>query len=65
MMFFAPASYIDPTAKVTISQGTTFQLPVLCLVMITLLNDGCILSIAYDFVTPTMQPSVWKLSEVS
>ncbi len=64
MMFFSPAQFIDAHAPVQVSEGTTFQLPVLCLVLITLLNDGCILSIAYDFVQPSVKPSVWKLPEL-
>ena len=41
-----------------------FQLPVLCLVLITLLNDGCIISIAYDNVAPSRRPTQWNLGEL-
>jgi len=65
MMFLSPSSYIDnKTAKVVVADGATFTIPVLCLVLITLLNDGCILTIAYDFVAPSRTPTKWKLSEV-
>ena len=46
------------------SSGQTFTIPVLCLVLITLLNDGCILSIAYDKVLPSARPTEWKLGEL-
>merc|ERR1711972_501399 len=62
-MFIDMSGYtknIPPTEKV----DSTFRLPVLCLVLIMLLNDGCILTIAYDKVSPSSKPCNWKLSEV-
>lgn len=64
MMFLDPSLFIGPEEPIQVPEGTTFQLPVICLVVITLLNDGCILSIAYDHVTPSKKPAVWKLPEV-
>jgi len=46
------------------TEDKTFRLPVLCLVLIMLLNDGCILTIAYDKVNPSTRPCNWKLGEV-
>jgi H+-transporting ATPase len=36
-------------------------LPVVALILITLLNDGTIISIAYDRVKPSAQPETWHL----
>lgn len=38
-----------------------FQLPVLMLMLITLLNDGTLISIGYDRVTPNPRPDKWNL----
>jgi H+-transporting ATPase len=38
-----------------------FKLPVLMLMLITLLNDGTLISIGYDHVTPSKYPNVWNL----
>jgi H+-transporting ATPase len=42
----------------------TFSLPVVGLVLITFLNDGTIISIAYDKVSVSKQPDVWNLPVV-
>ena len=39
----------------------TFSLPVVALVIITVLNDGTIISIAYDRVTVSKKPDEWNL----
>ena len=38
-----------------------FQLPVLMLMLITLLNDGTLISIGYDTVNPSAIPEQWNL----
>ena len=38
-----------------------FQLPVLMLMLITLLNDGTLISIGYDNVVPSKYPNEWNL----
>ena len=38
-----------------------FKLPVLMLMLITLLNDGTLISIGYDNVKPSKYPNVWNL----
>ncbi|CAL8471949.1 g11491 [Coccomyxa elongata] len=38
-----------------------FQLPVLMLMLITLLNDGTLISIGYDNVVPNPRPDKWNL----
>jgi len=38
-----------------------FNLPVIALIIITLLNDGTIISIAYDYVEPSKYPEKWNL----
>lgn len=40
---------------------TFFKLPVLMLMLITLLNDGTLISIGYDNVKPSKYPNVWNL----
>mmetsp|Transcript_4757 Transcript_4757/g.12496 ORF Transcript_4757/g.12496 Transcript_4757/m.12496 type:complete len:939 (+) Transcript_4757:271-3087(+) len=41
-----------------------FKLPVIALVVITILNDGCIVSIAYDYVKPSKTPERWHFGEI-
>jgi len=41
-----------------------FMLPVFSLVLITILNDGTIISIAYDNVEPSAKPEKWHLHHV-
>jgi H+-transporting ATPase len=38
-----------------------FQLPVLMLMLITLLNDGTLISVGYDYVKPSPRPEKWNL----
>ena len=40
----------------------TFSLPVIALVTITLLNDGTLISVAYDNVTVAKEPEKWNLT---
>jgi len=41
-----------------------FQLPVLMLMLITLLNDGALISVGYDKVTPSPIPEQWNLARL-
>ncbi|KAI9989873.1 hypothetical protein PInf_020164 [Phytophthora infestans] len=41
-----------------------FKLPVIALVLITILNDGTIISIAYDNVVPSKRPETWNLPRI-
>lgn len=41
-----------------------FKLPVIALVLITILNDGTIISIAYDNVVPSKKPEKWDLPHI-
>jgi len=43
----------------------SFTLPVISLVIITILNDGTIITIAHDKVIPDRRPQKWDLFEVS
>jgi len=38
-----------------------FKMPVLLLMLITLLNDGTLISIGYDYVVPSKYPNEWNL----
>ena len=46
---------------VLVQWPTFFQLPVLMLMLITLLNDGTLISIGYDNVIPNPRPDKWNL----
>lgn len=41
-----------------------FHLPVLMFMLITLLNDGCLMTIGYDHVVPSLRPQKWNLPVV-
>ena len=41
-----------------------FQMPVLMLMLITLLNDGALISVGYDIVQPSPVPEHWNLSKI-
>jgi len=43
---------------------TVFTLPVIALVLITILNDGTIITICRDFVIPASRPQSWNLPEI-
>jgi H+-transporting ATPase len=45
--------------------GAVFVLPVISIVVITILNDGTIITIAYDKVIPDKKPQRWDLRQVS
>ena len=47
-----------------INHNVAFTLPVLSLVVITILNDGTIITIAYDKVVPENTPQKWDMGEV-
>jgi H+-transporting ATPase len=67
VFFFISMVAVDPSAFACQGHSTcddvpnTFSLPVLALVIITLLNDGTIISIAYDQVTVSKKPEKWNL----
>jgi len=54
VLFFHPEHYDS-------SFPSFWTFPVLALIIITLLNDGTIISIAYDNVYPNTNPEVWNL----
>ena len=43
----------------------SFTLPVISLVIITILNDGCMITIAHDKVVPEKEPQKWAMLEVT
>jgi H+-transporting ATPase len=45
--------------------GPAFTLPVIAMIIITILNDGCMITISGDHVTPDKHPQKWDLFEVS
>ena len=68
MFFFVAMVAIDPKNYTCDDNGSdkcdrpkVFALPVITIVIITLLNDGTIISIAYDKVTASKKPEKWDL----
>lgn len=61
MIFIRPASYDCSGHTGCGDLPDTFALPVITLVIITVLNDGTIISIAYDRVTVSQKPEKWQL----
>ena len=45
--------------------SNAFTLPVIAMVLITILNDGCMITTASDWVTPDEFPQEWHLAEVT
>ena len=64
---FYGTKYLDVYGNATcqIDHNVAFTLPVLSLVVITILNDGTIITIAYDKVIPEDRPQKWDMGEVS
>ena len=61
---FRPEAY-QPTPNVDeFAWPPFFHMPVLMLMLITLLNDGTLIAIGYDNVTPSKTPEVWNLPVV-
>eukprot|EP00466_Bigelowiella_natans_P001954 jgi/Bigna1/142195/aug1.68_g16903 len=57
-IFFRPANHFENTSE------KNFRLPVLAVVLITLVNDACVLTISRDNVTAAHTPQDWQLKEV-
>ena len=45
--------------------SNAFTLPVIAMVLITILNDGCMITTSSDWVTPDEFPQEWHLTEVT
>ena len=64
MLWFHPSDYTQPPSS-ELEDGETwpkfFHVPVLMLMLITLLNDGTMVTIAYDKTVPSPAPSTWNL----
>jgi len=59
--FFLAVVFIKPRHYSADFDADYFNLPVMALVLITILNDGTIISIAYDHVVPSPRPERWNL----
>lgn len=59
--FFLAVLFIQPKKYNPDFEEAYFNLPVMALVLITILNDGTIISIAYDHVVPSPRPERWNL----
>ncbi len=66
---YDPKRYLCPTAEDPAARCYPeeeewphfFKMPVLMLMLITLLNDGTLISIGYDSVKPSSMPEKWNL----
>jgi H+-transporting ATPase len=63
LMFFFISTFLFEPNKYTGGEDWPeyFHMPVLMLMLITLLNDGTLIAIGYDNVTPTDDPARWNL----
>ena len=61
--FFLAVLFVHPRKYNADFDESYFNLPVMALVLITILNDGTIISIAYDHVVPSPRPEKWNLTE--
>eukprot|EP01052_Picozoa_sp_SAG31_P010674 SAG31_NODE_591_length_13740_cov_11.032256_4_plen_237_part_00 len=52
------------TGEALCSEHTQFTLPVAAMVLITVLNDGTLIFMAYDNVNAATRPETWRLPEV-
>jgi H+-transporting ATPase len=50
---------------INLANDFSFTLPVISLVIITILNDGCMITIAHDKVVPEKRPQSWAMFEVT
>jgi H+-transporting ATPase len=58
---FVPYDYQPADNPDSEDWPTFFHMPVLMLMLITLLNDGALITIAYDNVKPSPTPEIWNL----
>ena len=58
---FAPSDWENVDGFGSSEWPSFFKMPVLMLMLITLLNDGTLISIGYDNVKPSKYPNVWNL----
>lgn len=60
-MDYMPANWQEIPGFGSHEWPSFFKMPVLMLMLITLLNDGTLISIGYDHVVPSKYPNVWNL----
>ena len=61
VFMFRPQDYQPENNPDNFDWPTFFHMPVLMLMLITLLNDGTLIAIGYDNVTPSRTPEKWNL----
>jgi H+-transporting ATPase len=61
LFFFITCLYFNPHQVNPRFGASYFSIPVLALVSITILNDGTIVSVAYDNVQASTKPEKWRL----
>jgi len=62
--FFFSCLFFDPSQEDQAFTATYFTIPVVALVSITILNDGTIISVAYDNVQAGARPEKWNMSSL-
>lgn len=60
VFMFKPVEYEQPEDKLS-EWPDHFHMPVLMLMLITLLNDGTLITIAYDYAEASQTPNTWNL----
>jgi H+-transporting ATPase len=60
-----PIAWNDMRCGANLANGYSFTLPVISLVIITILNDGCMITISHDKVVPEKRPQSWAMFEVT
>lgn len=64
IFFFFVAVFFSPKKFYSDTDINNFRLPVLAVVLITLVNDACVLTISRDNVNASKDPQAWHLKEV-
>uniref|UniRef100_A0A7S3ZC55 Plasma membrane ATPase n=1 Tax=Lotharella globosa TaxID=91324 RepID=A0A7S3ZC55_9EUKA len=64
IFFFFVAIFFRPENSFSDTSEKNFRLPVLAVVLVTLVNDACVLTISRDNVIPAKDPQAWHLKEV-
>ena len=58
---FKPSDYQPDPNPDSVEWPSFFHMPVLMLMLITLLNDGTLIAIGYDYAVPSQTPCKWNL----
>lgn len=65
LLVFNPSHFSPALATETEQWPDLFQIPVLFLIILTVLNDGCIITIGYDHAKASQLPDRWHLPSLA